>query len=167
MSFLPTGMTGSPLFVEGYFFLAKRFTDSDKYKKPFFRGLQGAYKLLWDYLYHDCDNAGIWIKDFEVANFFLGPDMNVTEDEAKKFFNGRIKELEGGAKWFLPGFIEFQYDVTVETLNPDNKAHASVIKKLSKYGITSPLQGAKDKDKDMDKDKNKDKGRWKPKNWKM
>ena len=45
----------------------KRFTDTDKYKKPFIRGLKGAYKLLWDYLYHECDNAGVWIDDFDVA----------------------------------------------------------------------------------------------------
>lgn len=136
--------------------MAKRFTDSEKYKKPFFRGLRGAYKLLWDYLYHDCDNAGIWIKDFEIAQLYLGPDMPVNEEEALKNFGQRVIVFDDGRKWFMPGFIEFQYDCTVDTLNPKNNAHLSVIKKLLKMGLMSPSRGAQDKDKDKDMDKDMD-----------
>jgi len=48
-------------------------------------------------------------------------------------------------------------------LNPENRAHNSVLKILERYNLseikplTSPLQGAKDKDKDKDKDKEQDK----------
>lgn len=140
--------------------MAKRFTDSDKYKKPFFRGLKGPYKLLWDYLYHDCDNAGIWIKDFEIAQLYLGSDMVVNEQDALKNFGDRIIVFEEGSKWFIPGFIEFQYDCTINTLNPKNNAHLSVIKKLTKMGLMSPLSGAKDKDKDEDKDLDKDESKY-------
>jgi len=143
--------------------MAKRFTDTNKYKKPFIRGLQGAYKLLWDYLYHECDHAGIWIVDFEVAQIYIGLDMTVEKSEALKQFNKdevKIIEIDNGKKWFIPSFIEFQYG----ELNEENRAHNSVIKILSKYNLfpinkplTSPLQGAmdmvKDKDKDMDKEK--------------
>ena len=59
--------------------MAKRFTDTEKYRKPFLRGLQGAYKLLWDFLYHDCNHAGIWIKDFEIAQIYIGNDMPINE----------------------------------------------------------------------------------------
>lgn len=152
--------------------MAKRFTDTDKYKKPFVRGLQGAYKLLWDYLYHDCNHAGIWIVDFDIAQIYLGNDMPVNNNDALKYFNNgekRIIEIEGKTKWFIPGFIEFQYGV----LNPKNKAHNSVINILSKYNLyknnkvhTSPLKGAKDKDKDkeLDKEELKDKAfeKWWP-----
>lgn len=135
--------------------MAKRFTDTNKYRKPFIRGLQGAYKLLWDYLYHDCDHAGIWIVDFEIAQLYIGSDMPVNKSDALKYFNSdekRIIEIDGGKKWFLPSFIEFQYGV----LSENNRAHSSVISILKKYGLyknkplTSPLQGAKDKDKEMD-----------------
>lgn len=132
--------------------MPKRFTDTDKYRKPFFRGLRGAYKLLWDYLYHNCDNAGIWIKDFEIAQTYIGSDMVISEEEALKFFGDRVTVFDDGAKWFLPSFIEFQYDCTVEQLNPKNNAHLSVIKKLKKEGLISPSPGAQDKDKDKDKD---------------
>jgi hypothetical protein len=143
--------------------MAKRFTDTNKYKKPFIRGLQGAYKLLWDYLYHDCDHAGIWIVDFEIAQLYIGNDMPVNKADALKFFNAeekRIIEIDGGKKWFIKPFIEFQYGI----LDEANRVHNSVIKELQRHnvdkGLISSLQGAMDKDKDKDKemDKDKDKG---------
>jgi hypothetical protein len=136
--------------------MAKRFTDTNKYKKPFIRGLQGAYKLLWDYLYHDCDHAGIWIVDFEIAQLYIGKDMPVNKADALRYFNSdekRIIEIDDGKKWFIIPFIEFQYGV----LDGRNRVHNSVLLELNKYninkGLISSLQGAKDKDKDKDKDK--------------
>jgi hypothetical protein len=138
--------------------MAKRFTDTNKYKKPFIRGLQGAYKLLWDYLYHDCDHAGIWIVDFEVAQIYIGSDMPVNKKDALKFFNDnekRIIEICNGSKWFIPSFIEFQYG----KLNEQNRAHNSVINILIKYKLykknkvlTSTLQECKEKDMDKEKE---------------
>jgi hypothetical protein len=141
--------------------MAKRFTDTNKYKKPFIRGLQGAYKLLWDYLYHDCDHAGIWIVDFEIAQLYLGQDMPVNKKDALRFFNEgeiRIIEIDKGKKWFIVPFINFQYG----ELNEQNRVHSSVLMELKKTGVhkglISSLQGAKDKDKDKDKEMDKDKG---------
>jgi hypothetical protein len=139
--------------------MAKRFTDTEKYKKQFIRGLPGPYKLLWDYLYHDCDHAGIWQVDFEVAQIYLGKDMPVNQTDALKLFNKdeeRIVILNNGSKWFIKPFVDFQYG----ELNSDNRVHHSVITALKKEGaykgLTSPLQRAKDKDKEKDKDKDKD-----------
>ena len=138
--------------------MAKRFTDTNKYKKPFIRGLQGAYKLLWDYLYHDCDHAGIWIVDFEIAQLYLGKDMPVNKQDALKYFNNgetRIIEFDGGKKWLIKPFIEFQYGI----LNSENRVHNSILIELNKYnfnkGLISSLQGAKEKEQDKDKDKDK------------
>lgn len=140
--------------------MAKRFTDTDKYKKTFFRGLQGAYKLLWDYLYHECNHSGIWIVDFEIAQIYIGSDMPVNKKDALSIFNkdeDRIIEINNGKLWFIPSFVEFQYG----TLNPANKVHNSVLNELSKWGLikglSSPLQGAKDKSKEKEKDKSKEK----------
>ncbi len=167
--------------------MAKRFTDTEKYKKPFIRSLPGAYKLLWDYIYHDCNHAGVWIADFEIAQIYLGKDLNVDKETALELFNTdevRVIPFANGKKWFVKSFVDFQYG----ELNEKNKVHASVIKHLKKDGIldennnyvcpnndkihekdknikientdlASPLQGAKDKDKekDMDMDMDKDK----------
>ena len=142
--------------------MSKRFTDTDKYKKPFIRGLQGAYKVLWDYLYHECNHAGIWIVDFQIAQIYIGKDLPINKQAALKYFNDgeiRIVEFDGGKKWFIPSFIEFQYGV----LNPDNRVHNSIILVLNKHNLIKnnkvlliPLQGVKDMDKDKDKDKEKE-----------
>lgn len=142
--------------------MAKRFTDTNKYRKPFVRGLQGAYKLLWDFLYHDCDHSGIWIVDFDIAQLYIGKDMPINKTDALKYFNDgedRILELDNGKKWFIPSFIDFQYG----NLSEKNNAHSGIIKILNKYnlldsqnklkGHISPLDGAMDKYKDKDKDK--------------
>lgn len=137
--------------------MSKRFTDTNKYKKSFFRGLPGPYKLFWDFLYHDCDHAGIWHVDMDIAQIYLGVDMAVDKDTAIKLFNQgeeRVRVLNGGTKWFIVPFVTFQYG----TLNPLNRLHASVLQRLHGEKIKalpSPLLEAKDKDKD--KDKNKDK----------
>lgn len=137
--------------------MAKRFTDTDKYKKKFFRNLPGPYKLFWDYLYHDCDHAGIWHVDFEIAQIYLGKDMQVDFKEAVKLFNEdeiRVVLIDDDSKWFIKSFIDFQYG----NLNPDNRVHSSILAIIEKYkikGLARTLKGSmdKDKDKDMDKDK--------------
>lgn len=136
--------------------MSKRFTDTNKWRKPFIRGLQGAYKLFWFYILDDCDHAGIWIVDMEVANIRTG--QNITEEEALRIFKDKIVIFDNKERWFIPDFIDFQYGI----LNENNRAHNSVIITLTKYKllnknkvVISPLQGVKDKDKDKELDKDK------------
>lgn len=133
--------------------MAKRFTDTDKWKKPFIRGLDAQYKLLWFYILDDCDHAGIWIVDLEIAGLRCG--FTYEEEDVKTILSKQIEILNGGDSWFIRDFVDFQYG----TLNEGNRAHNSVIKILNKHKIkplTSPLQGGKDKDKELDKDKDKE-----------
>jgi len=115
--------------------MAKRFSDTDKWKKPFIRGLQGAYKLLWLYILDDCDHAGVWQVDFEVAKIRIGE--NVNQKDALKFFGDRVHVFNNGTKWFIKDFIDFQYG----QLNEKNRLHQSVINILSKneLGACKPL----------------------------
>jgi hypothetical protein len=135
--------------------MAKRFIDTTLFRKEFIRGLEAPYKLLWVYIINECDHAGLWDVEMDVAQARLGlPELS--EKYAIQFFGDKIHVVNGGSKWFIPDFIDFQYG----NLNPQNRVHQSVIQILEKYKIkplTSPLQGAKDKDKDKDKDKEKDK----------
>ena len=92
--------------------MAKRFTDTEKYKKAFYRKLPGAYKLFWDFICHDCDHAGIWHVDIEIAQIYIGRDMEVDLGQALKLFNAgekRVEVLNGGSKWFIRTFVDFQY----------------------------------------------------------
>lgn len=140
--------------------MAKRFIDTDIFKKQFIRDLNPSYKLLWIYIITDCNHAGIWEADLKVAAYKL--QIKISKPEAVKFFYTKIVELDNGSKWFIPSFIEFQYG----QLSEKNRAHAGAISLLSKYGLLdvelkikplgSPLEapciGAKDKDKDKEQD---------------
>jgi len=129
--------------------MAKRFTDTNKWKKDFIRGLQGAYKLLWMYILDECDHAGIWHVEIDIAKIRIGEDIN--EKEAIKQFEDKIIVVDNGKKWFIQDFIDFQYG----ELNPENRVHKSIIGLLNKYnikGLKRSLQGSKDMDMDMDMD---------------
>jgi len=132
--------------------MAKRFTDTEKWKKPFIRSLKAPYKLLWLYVCDDCDHSGIWQVDIEVAQIRIGEKLD--EQKALEYFEDKIIPLENNTKWFIPSFIEFQYP---SGLSENNKAHTGIIKNLERYKeqidnykpLISPLQG----DKVMVKDK--------------
>lgn len=116
--------------------MAKRFTDTNKWKKPYIRGLQAPYKLLWFYILDDCDHAGIWEVDFEVAAIRIGESVN--EADALKIFGNHVIQI-AKHKWWIPDFISFQYG----ELNDKNRLHQSVIQILTKFQIESlaPYKG--------------------------
>ena len=134
--------------------MAKRFTDSTKWSNSFIRSLKAPYKLLWLYILDECDHAGVWQVDIDVAQIKIGEKIN--KNDAEKLFKDKIHVLKNGEKWFIIDFIEFQYG----ELNSQNRAHNSVINILKKYDIIdefnkikpliSPLIGAMDMDKDKD-----------------
>ena len=118
--------------------MAKRFTDTDKWKKGFFKSIPLEYKLFWLYILDDCDHAGIWYVDFEIAEIRLGTKLS--KEKARGFFAGRVVEFDSGTKWFIPDFIGFQYG----NLTEKNKMSKPVFSLLSKYslmGHLSPING--------------------------
>lgn len=131
--------------------MAKRFTDTEKWKKSFVKGLPSEYKLLYFYITDECDHAGIWHVEMDLAELRLG--IKLSKEKAQGLFNGKVVAFDNGNKWFLPDFIKFQYGELKET----NKAHRSVIKILSKYNLLKflnmenqgAIQAPKDKDKDI------------------
>lgn len=144
--------------------MAKRFTDTNKWNKRFIRGLKAPYKLLWIYICDECNHAGIWDIDFEIAPIKIGVKIN--EKDAIRYFGDKIKTIDNNSKWFIPSFIEFQYG----ELSHNNRAHTQVIFQLSKFDLlpeniknkplnmplVSPLQGGKEQEQEKDKDKDKE-----------
>lgn len=128
--------------------MSKRFTDSRKWDDGWFLGLNNKNKLTWLYFLDKCDHAGIYKHAFSLEKCCLGSGLRW--EEISLIFGDRIYRISDD-KWFIPKFIEFQYG----ELNPANRVHLSVIDVLKKEGaykgLTSPMQGAKDKDKDKDK----------------
>lgn len=143
--------------------MAKRMTDTDKWKKRFVRELKPQHKLLWFYILDDCNHAGIWEVDIEVASIRVGHQL--VYDMLPQAFLDKIVIFDNGDKWFIPDFIEFQYG----ELNPNSNVHKSVIQLLERYNLEGYLKGSQtlpntvqDKDIVIVKDKAKAKRFVKP-----
>lgn len=139
----------------------KRFTDTEKWRDPWFRRLSPEHKLAWDYICTNCDNSGVWVVDWDLFNFLVG--VKVDPDEVREAFGDRVRDI-GKGRWWIPKFIPFQFGVLVDV----SRVHQSVLALLSRHGIDSLeigyLKGIQQgiytpKDKDIDKDKDKDQDR--------
>jgi hypothetical protein len=141
--------------------MAKRFIDSEIWKKQWFCDLSPALKSFWIYIFSNCDNAGVWETNIPLAEYQIG--AKITEDQILSEFQGNIIKLSSG-KLFIVDFISFQYG----ELKEDSVPHRNVFRLLQKHNIGYPIdtlsieyQGVsntpKDKDKDKDKDKEDDK----------
>lgn len=117
--------------------MAKRFIDTGFFKDPFVRGLQGAYKGLYVYLFLDCSNAGIWNVELDVAKLRCGIDDSVSDDDIKKVFKDKIIELDGGQKWFVVNYIKVQHN---GLLKRNNKAHTAAIEELLKFELIDEVE---------------------------
>jgi len=139
--------------------MAKRLIDTSIFRKDFIKSLEAPYKLLFIYLINECDHAGLWDVEIEIAEMRLGVKF---KSNPLAVFRGKVIAVDDGKKWFIPSFVTFQYG----NLNPDNRAHASVISLLEKFDllddeyrirpIVSPFEGAMDKDIDKDKEMDKE-----------
>ncbi len=133
--------------------MSKRFTDTEKWKRPWFRNLPAPYREFWIYILDNCDLAGFWYVDYELASFILG--QKIDSLQAKNLFKKQIvvmtddsKETPASEKWFIPDFLKFQYG----ELKPNNNLHRAVLSILDKnkptlisapgQGLISPSRGA-------------------------
>lgn len=134
--------------------MAKRFTDTDKWRMAWFRKLGSEGRDIWNYIHDNCDFAGFFEIDCERLSFELG--IEVTLDRIKSVLNGKYI-IVADDRIFLPSFIQFQYG----ELSEASKPHVAVIKKLKNQRVweeyTSGIQTTKDKDKEKDQDQDKDK----------
>lgn len=117
--------------------MAKRFIDTGFFKDPFVRGLKGAYKGLYVYLFLDCSNAGIWNVELDVAKLRCGIDDSVTDEDVKNVFLDKIIEVEDGAKWFIKNYLKVQHN---GLLKRNNKAHTAAIEELLKYELIEEVR---------------------------
>ncbi|MBL7544286.1 MAG: hypothetical protein JNL11_10735 [Bdellovibrionaceae bacterium] len=123
--------------------MAKRFTDTGKWKMAWFRELSPKLKAVNDFICDNCDHAGIWEIDLESLSFHVN-DRNskkqiqlVTVEEIAIAFQGKVFFI-GDDKLFLEPFVLFQYKLkTLSDLKMSNTVHKSIIERLEKYKIVS------------------------------
>lgn len=114
--------------------MAKRFADSNRFQKPFYRNLPAAYKLLWEYIHSDCDCAGIWLVEPDIAHIRIGKELKFDLKTALELFNSdetRIIEVKKNKVWFLTEFLSFQYG----KLNKNSSIFKGILTRLQTYGL--------------------------------
>lgn len=131
----------------------KRFTETTKWKDPWFRSLSPAHKLFWLYLCDECDIAGFIDPDMDLASFMIGAPLALAE--IMTAFNGRL-EVQKSGKWRLTKFVAFQFG----ELNESNPCHRGVLKLLKQRSLEGPsmelgrgFQAPQDKEKEKRKEK--------------
>lgn len=107
----------------------KRFTDADKWKDAWFCAQTPIIKLFWLYLCDECGQEGAWEVNWPLAHFHLGPFDEVAAAAAVA---SRIMVIKGGRKWFIPGFIKFQYPSGLSVTSPP---HRRIRQSLTSHGI--------------------------------
>lgn len=122
--------------------MSKRFTDTEKWKDPWFRKLSPMQKNIWFYLLDNCDNAGIWKIDMDLLSFCVGEKIDDLD-----FLDGRIKKVDKEKIW-ITKFINFQYG----ELNPNSRPHQHVIGLLKSQRVWIEYIKGIDTPQDKDKD---------------
>lgn len=112
--------------------MAKRFTDTDKWRKPWFRKLDTKAKLVWMYLADNCDHAGIWPAAFDLLSLDVG--FEVTESDLINWFGEKIFPIDD--KIWIKSFFEFQYGKSKDSFN----AKIVAIQSLKKLGLVSDVE---------------------------
>ncbi len=108
--------------------MAKRFSDTDIWKKSWFRKLTPTQKTALRYILDTCDTVGVWEPDFEHAEFCIGGpvDWNGLVENCNKNL-----EILPNDKWWVVDFCFFQYG----PLMGESRPHQSYMKLLEKHGL--------------------------------
>ena len=136
------------------FFMAKRFTDTEKWKDEWWGSLSNDYRMIWIYLVDSCSIAGIWKKDFRGLNFNC--NTKITEKEFLEVFETRL--IDRGNYFFIPKFLRFQCP---KGLNSNKPAILSIIKELEQNNLILTVQQSLGNDFLIIKDKGKGTGQGK------
>jgi hypothetical protein len=109
--------------------MAYRYSDTLKWQDEWFVDLSSIEKLLFLYLYDNCDIAGF----FELSYRKISFDLGCKEAEVKGALEGLNKGVfisNDGKCLLVKNFIKHQKNLP---LNPDNKAHIGILKRVSLY----------------------------------
>jgi len=105
--------------------MSYRFTDSEKWRKPRFRGFTPEVKLIYLYILDNCDLAGFMEVDNESISFHTGLLLDQIQSCMDILKDKEI--LSGDGWWFVKNFIKMQKN---HPLNPKNHAHKNIIRNL-------------------------------------
>lgn len=115
---------------EVFYFMAKRFTDTNKWRDKWFRGLTPIEKILFLYLTDNCDNAGFIEVDYDLWAYQIG----LNEDEIKYAFKSLKKNCEIVGEWcWITSFLHHQNNLPLKETNNAHKQIISLLKSKFNY----------------------------------
>ncbi len=104
-----------------------RFTETDKWRDKWFRQLPPQQKLLFLWLIDNCDAAGFWEVDLDLAAHEIG----TPKTRISGAFQGLNRAyLQRGEYIWIRRFIQVQRNWP---LNPKNNAHKNILSKLESH----------------------------------
>jgi hypothetical protein len=118
--------------------MAKRFTDTEKWRKPWYRKLSSENKVLWQYFLDNCDHAGIIKLDADIIEMDTSIATSINKIEVD--FKGKVFRVSE-EHHFIPKFITFQY--SEKFLNNNDKCGNSARSRLSMFGISISCKNGK------------------------
>lgn len=99
----------------------KRFTETNKWDDPWFRGLTGVQKLMFLYIIDRCNNAGFWEVDEDGMMF----QTKLQQQHVKGAWEGLARGLVMVDGWvWIRRFLRHQKN---EVLSIQNPAHKQII----------------------------------------
>lgn len=105
----------------------KRFTETNKWRDPWYRNLSSSAKQLWEYLRDNCDAIGLVEIDLSLTSADCGQKINETHIAE---LGDRVQRLSD-RRFFLPKFITFQYG----ELNSSCPPHRTIIKLVESHNL--------------------------------
>jgi len=144
--------------------MAKRLTDTEKWKDDWYISLSNDDKIVWQWLLDNCSHAGLCKKSISMLNLMCR--VNYNEQQLLEKMDGRVVCIKN--YWFIPKFIKFQYT----TLLSAKPVIVSVVRDLFSIGCVKMvgemfgndytiIQESFDNHCQMIKDKDKDKDKYK------
>ncbi len=107
--------------------MAKRLTDSDKWKDDWYISLCNDHKVVWQWLIDNCTHSGLCKRSMGLLNMMCR--VSLKETEMLEILEGRA--IIHGSFWFIPNFLKFQYP----TLMSNKPAILSVVKDIFTHNL--------------------------------
>lgn len=111
----------------------KRFTETEKWRDPWYISLPPRVKLLWLYFCDTCDHAGVFQIDWGLASYVIGQKVTLKDLE---FFEDRIQLLPSG-RYLIKKYVKFQSGNLTEAC----PAHKPILKLVEQHGLIQTSLG--------------------------
>ncbi len=103
-----------------------RFTETEKWADKLFRKWKPETKLLFLFIVDNCDCAGFWEIDLELAAFHIGIEVG-TLNESFKELEDRF--LSDSKSVWVKSFLKHQKH---ESLKPQDKAVIGILRRIAR-----------------------------------